>query len=360
VIGTGSSAVQLIPVVAQDAAQLTVFQRTANFSMPARNRPMTDEDLAAVKADYAARRELSRHSFTGLPGAVPTRSALEVSDAERREAFDRGWEEGGPHALLGQFVDMIVDREANAFAVEYACERIREIVRDPAVAERLCPVELSIGAKRICLDTEYYETYNRPNVELVDVRQTPIVGFTEDGLETSDGWRHRLDAVVLATGFDAMTGALLAIDIRGRDGVALGEAWATGPRTYLGLGVAGFPNLFIVAGPGSPSVLVNMVMAIEQHIDWIAECIAHLDAQGIAAIEPSRVAQEKWVDHVNEEASHSLRNAGNSWYRGVNIPGKPVVFMPYVAGLGPYRAICDAVAAEDYAGFELSGARIVA
>jgi cyclohexanone monooxygenase len=360
VVGTGSSGVQLIPVVARAAAHVTVFQRTANFSMPARNHRMTPEDLTAIRADYGSRREVSRHSFTGLPTPPPTRSALEVSEDERRKAFDRGWEAGGPHAVLGQFTNMIIDLESNTYGADYARERIRRIVRDPEVAERLCPKDLPLGAKRICLDTEYYETYNRPTVELVDVREAPIVGFTADGLQTADGRRHQLDCIVFATGFDAMTGALLAIDVRGRGGLSLSEAWRAGPATYLGLGVAGLPNLFIVAGPGSPSVLVNMVLAVEQHIDWIADCIAHLDANQIAAIEPSQEAQEQWVAHVNEEASRSLRNAGNSWYRGVNVPGKPVVFMPYVAGLGPYRTICDSVAADGYAGFELSGARVAA
>jgi cyclohexanone monooxygenase len=249
---------------------------------------------------------------------------------------------------------MLQSVEANAFGADFVRERIREMVRDPQVADRLCPSDHPLGAKRICVDTDYYETFNRDDVRLVDVRAAPILRFTERGVETADGEHHDLDVVAFATGFDAMTGALLALGIHGRRGVSLRDAWAEGPRTHLGLAIAGFPNLFIVTGPGSPSVFTNMVLAVEQHGDWIADCIAHVDGEGLVAIEPAVDAQEAWVSHVTEMANASLRSRGNSWYLGVNIPGKPRVFMPYVGGLGPYRAICDEVAADGYRGFLMS------
>jgi cyclohexanone monooxygenase len=351
VIGTGSTGIQLVPRLAEQARHVTVFQRTANYSMPARNRLLDEAEIAAVKATYADRRETSRWSMTGLPVEAPALSALEVSDEERRKAFDTGWREGGAHAVLGQYADMLQSLEANAFGADFVRERIREMVRDPQVADRLCPSDHPLGAKRICVDTYYYETFNRDDVRLVDVRSASIRRFTAHGIETADGEHHDLDVVAFATGFDAMTGALLALDVHGRGGVSLRDAWAEGPRTHLGLAIAGFPNLFVVTGPGSPSVFTNMVLAVEQHGDWIADCIAHLDAAGLVAIEPAVDAQEAWVSHVTEMAAASLRSRGNSWYLGVNIPGKPRVFMPYVGGLGPYRAICDAVAADGYRGF---------
>ncbi|MEA2305923.1 MAG: hypothetical protein QOH43_3203 [Solirubrobacteraceae bacterium] len=351
VIGTGSTGIQLVPRLAEQARHVTVFQRTANYSMPARNRLLDEAEIAAVKATYADRRETSRWSMTGLPVEAPALSALEVSDEERRKAFDTGWREGGAHAVLGQYADMLQSLEANAFGADFVRERIREMVRDPQVADRLCPSDHPLGAKRICVDTDYYETFNRDDVRLVDVRSASIRRFTAHGIETADGEHHDLDVVAFATGFDAMTGALLALDVHGRGGVSLRDAWAEGPRTHLGLAIAGFPNLFVVTGPGSPSVFTNMVLAVEQHGDWIADCIAHLDAAGLVAIEPAVDAQEAWVSHVTEMAAASLRSRGNSWYLGVNIPGKPRVFMPYVGGLGPYRAICDAVAADGYRGF---------
>jgi cyclohexanone monooxygenase len=356
VIGTGSTGIQLVPRLVEQARHVTVFQRTPNYSMPARNRLLDEAEVAAVKATYADRREKSRWSTTGLPVEAASLSALEVSDEQRRKAFDTGWREGGAHAVLGQYADMLQSLEANAFGADFVRERIREMVRDPRIAAKLCPSDHPLGAKRICVDTDYYETFNRDDVRLVDVRGAPIRRFTERGIETADGEHHDLDVVAFATGFDAMTGALLALEIHGRGGVSLSDAWADGPRTHLGLAIAGFPNLFVVTGPGSPSVFTNMVLAVEQHGDWIADCITYLDAEGLVAIEPAVDAQEAWVSHVTEMAAASLRSHGNSWYLGVNIPGKPRVFMPYVGGLGPYRAICDEVAADGYRGFLTSAA----
>lgn len=353
IIGTGSSGIQLIPELAREADQLVVFQRTANFCMPARNTDLSTDAARAVKAGYRERRSRARRSYLGVPMDVPRRSALEVSDAERREAFEAGWREGGANALLTKFYDLAVDQTANEFAAEFVRDKIREIVADPETAETLLPRGYPIGAKRVCVGTDYYETFNRENVSLVDVKKTPIQEFTATEVITSSA-SYPLDAVVFATGFDALTGSLLAIDITGRGGLALREAWAQGPRTYLGLAVAGFPNLFCICGPQSPSVASNMVASIEQHVDWIADCLDWADRHGISAIEPSVAAQDDWVEHVQQVAERTLRVRGDSWYLGANIPGKPRVFLPYIAGVGAYRTRCDQVAASGYVGFELS------
>jgi cyclohexanone monooxygenase len=352
VIGTGSTGIQVIPQIAEQAAELFVFQRTANFSMPARNRPLTPDELEAVKATYRERREKARWSFAGIPVDPATSSAHAASEEERRAAYDAGWQAGGAHALISQFADGLIDRVTNEFAADYARDRIREIVEDPEVAETLCP-DHPLGSKRICVDTHYYEVFNRPNVTLVDLREAPIDGFDAHHLRTAT-MAYELDAVVFATGFDAITGALLAIDIRGRDGIALREAWSGGPGTYLGVGISGFPNLFVVTGPFSPAVQVNVIMAIEQHVDWVADCIAHLDEHGFIAIEPTPEAQHAWVRHVGDVAAGTLRSATDSWWSGANVPGKPRVFMPYAGGLGAFRQICDDVAARGYDGFALS------
>jgi cyclohexanone monooxygenase len=285
---------------------------------------------------------------------LPEQTALEVTPEERRRMYEAGWERGGINSLSYAFTDFFTDEEANATAQEFARERIREIVRDPAVADALSPKH-HIGTKRTCVDIGYFDTYNRDNVELVDVRRAPIVEITPRGVRTSEG-EYEVDNIIFAIGFDAMTGALLEMDIRGRDGVALTEKWAAGPRTFLGLATAGFPNMFIVTGPGSPSVLSNMVLSIEQHVDWIADCIAHLRRHGLNRIEATLEAEDAWVDHVNRLADATLYPQATSWYLGANIPGKPRVFMPYVDGCGNYRRECDAVVARGYEGFVLDAA----
>ncbi len=351
VIGTGSSAIQSIPVIAQQAAQVTVFQRTPNFSVPAHNRPIDEAYERSWKDDYAARRQHARMLRTGIDYPLNPLSALEVSDEERERQYETCWAAGGT-AFMAAFSDLLRDEAANATARGFVHRQIRRIVKDPETAERLCPTGHPIGTKRICVDTDYYATYNRPNVRLVDLRATPIERITAGGLR-SIGEDFTFDALVLATGFDAMTGALLAIDIAGRDGVALREAWADGPVSYLGLMVAGFPNLFTVTGPGSPSVLSNMMVSIEQHVDWITDAIAAMRARGATTIEPVPEAQDDWVRHVAEVGASTLYPRANSWYMGVNVPGKPQVFMPYVGGVGTYREICDDIAARGYAGFRL-------
>jgi len=353
VIGTGSSGIQVIPVVARQAKQLYVFQRTPNFSLPAHNRPLEAAGVAALKARYAEHRQNARDSLFGVPWGINMQMALQVSPDDRSAQYEAAWKQGGATPMLVAYADLLASEPANQTVADFVRGKIRAIVRDPAIAERLSPRDHPLGTKRICVDTDYYDTFNRDNVTLVDARVAPIEEINETGLRTSAA-QYTLDSLIFATGFDAMTGALLAIDIRGRRGQSLKETWANGPRTYLGLAVAGFPNLFTVTGPGSPSVLSNVVVSIEQHVEWIAQCIAYLRAKGYASIEARSDSQEKWVAHVNEVAHTTLFPRANSWYTGANIPGKPRVFMPYVGGVGTYAQICRDVVAKGYEGFALS------
>jgi cation diffusion facilitator CzcD-associated flavoprotein CzcO len=355
VIGTGSSGIQSIPLIARQAAHLTVFQRTPNFTMPAKNAPLDRESVTARKARYREHRQAMRESRAGVVVPVPEESALSV-DAEAREAkFESAWEAGTLYGMVSAYNDLLVDRDANDTAADFVRTRIRDIVDDPEVAERLSPRNHPFGTKRPCLDTDYYATYNRDNVTLVDVRSTPIVEIIPTGVRTTTD-EYDLDAIVFATGFDAMTGPLLGPDITGAGGVALRDKWAAGPRTYLGIATAGFPNLFTITGPGSPSVLVNMLVAIEQHVDWVADCMAYLRERSLASIDATVDAEDTWVDHVNQVAHRTLFPAADSWYMGANVPGKPRVFMPYIGGFPRYREICDDVAADDYRGFTLTPA----
>lgn len=353
VIGTGSSAIQAIPVIAAQADAVTVFQRTPNFSIPSRNKPMDAEYEGWWKREYAAHRAVARTMRTGILYQINDKGALDVPAAERDAIYRRRWEAGGT-AFMGAFGDLITSQAANDTAADFVRDRIREIVRDPRTAEALAPKDHPIGTKRICVDTSYFETYNRPNVTLVNLRETPLEAITATGVRTGAG-EVAVDAIVFATGFDAMTGALLALDIRGRDGLALAEKWAAGPRTHLGLMTAGFPNLFMITGPGSPSVLSNMMVSIEQHVDWIGDCLAALGRRQAALIEPTEAAEEAWVRHGMEVANRTLYPRAASWYMGANVPGKPRVFLPYIGGVGTYREICDEIAADGYRGFRISG-----
>ena len=352
VIGTGSSAIQSIPIIAAQAAQLTVFQRTANFSIPAHNAPIDPDYERTMTERYTDIRRHARASTSGIiPKAVNEQSALAVSDEERRREFESRWAQGG-FAIGGAFADLAINREANDTAAEFVRAKIRAIVHDPATAELLCPRDYPFATKRLCVDTDYFETFNRDNVSLVDVKRAPIEEITPAGLRTTDA-EYAFDCLVFATGFDAMTGALLSIDIRGRAGATLKQAWEGGPRTYLGIQVAGFPNLFTITGPGSPSVLSNMIVSIEQHVDWITDCVEYMRAHEVPYIEATVEAQDRWVDHVNEVAGFTLFPQADSWYVGANIPGKPRVFMPYVGGVGTYAQKCDEVVANGYEGFAL-------
>jgi cation diffusion facilitator CzcD-associated flavoprotein CzcO len=355
VIGTGSTAIQAIPRIATQAAHLVVFQRTPNFSMPAWNGPLDPAFQRQRKATYREHRRQARESAIGVPvevTALSTMSALAVSPEERQREMESRWTYGG-FRLVGSFNDVLINKQANETVAEFVRQKIRAIVHDADVADLLCPKDHPIGTKRPCVDIAYFQTYNRDNVTLVNVRHAPIAEITPTGLRTQDA-AYDLDSIVFATGFDAMTGALFNMDIRGRGGKTLKEAWAEGPRTYLGLMTAGFPNMFTMTGPGSPSVLSNMVVSIEQHVDWIADCLQYLRAHDLRCIEPTVAAQDLWVGHVNEIGNDTLYPEANSWYVGANIPGKPRVFMPYVGGVGTYRKTCDEVAANGYQGFTQS------
>ncbi len=349
VIGTGSSAVQSIPLIAEQADRVIVFQRTPAYAVPAHNRPLDPAEVEQVKADYPRWREVARNTGTGFGGhlAAPLVGALEVDEEERRRVYDERWAAGGL-AFLGSFNDLMFVPAANDTAADYVREKIAEIVDDPELARRLSPATV-IGCKRMCVDTGYYETYNRENVELVDLSGSPIERLTATGIEVA-GTVHECDAVVFATGFDAMTGAIDRIDIRGRGGLALKEKWAAGPLTYLGLQVNDFPNLFMITGPGSPSVLTNMVVAIEQHVEWIRDVIEKMHTEALATIEPEADAEADWVAYVNAVAELTLFNGCSSWYLGTNVPGKPRVFMP-LPGFLDYKQRCDEVAAAGYEGF---------
>jgi cation diffusion facilitator CzcD-associated flavoprotein CzcO len=352
-VGTGSTGIQAAPVIAQTAAHLTVFQRTANYSVPARNAPLSPEALQQLKRDFPEIKRIMRETTNGHPFRISERSALEASDDERYALYEAAWAKGGLQ-FRATFADIVSDLKANETAARFIKDKIRQIVRDPATAALLADIDHPYAAKRPPIDSDYFETFNRPNVALVDVRRMPIQRITRAGIVTTEA-EYPLDIIVFATGFDAMTGPLLRLNIQGRDGVALRNAWAAGPRSYLGLQVTGFPNLFTITGPGSPSVLCNMPVAIEQHVDWITNCIAELRARGVERIEAKPDAADAWVAEVNQAAEATLLpQASSSWYLGANVPGKPRVFMPYAGGLAHYRRICDDVAARNYAGFELT------
>lgn len=349
-IGTGSSAIQIAPLIAAEADSLMIFQRTASYSIPAHNASMDADHEKTIKADYARFREQNSQRYAALnnnPNSVP---ALEVSAAERESNYQQRWEAGGL-PFLASFSDLATSLEANKTAAEFIRNKIRGIVKDPIVAELLCP-QTVMGCKRLCVDSDYYQTFNRDNVSLIDVNACPIERITSAGIKTANQ-EYEFDVLIMATGFDAMTGALLRIDIRGRDGLSLRKKWRDGPKNYLGLTVNGFPNFFTITGPGSPSVLANMIVAIEQHVEWIGDCLQHLRANSVSTIEASSKAEDHWVRLVNKIANKTLFPSGcNSWYTGANIPGKPRIFMPYL-GYPSYVEKCEQVASTGYRGFEL-------
>ena len=352
VIGTGSSGVQTIPELAKQAAHLFVFQRTPTFSLPAGNRPLKDAEVQEIKQNYVDLRNRARASPTGMASdPLPTQSALKVTPQEREVAYEFRWQAGGT-AYTRTYKDIMLVAESNETAADFARRKIQSRVSDPVLAEKLTPKDIHIGTKRLCLDTQYFETFNRDNVSLVDIRSTPIQEINGVGVKTNDA-EYKLDALIFATGFDAMTGAILNIDIRTSSGLTMEEKWRAGPLTYLGLMTAGFPNLFMVTGPGSPSVLSNVVVSIEQHVEWISDCIQHLTSNSYEQIEATQAAENNWVAHVNQLANTTLFLNANSWYLGANVPGKPRVFMPYVGGVGRYREECTAVANNGYTGFDI-------
>ncbi len=353
IIGTGASGIQTIPVVAKEAKHLTVFQRSANFSVPSVNYVLPPEVVKKHKENYKqARAEADRTPF-GISGyPPPTKSLLEDSAEAREEIFEKKWNTGGNISFLYGYKDVLTNKEANEQLSDFVRRKIRGIVKDAKVAEILCPNDHYIGTKRLPLDIGYFETYNRDNVSLVNIKNAPIVEITEKGIKTTDA-EYEFDAIIFATGFDAMTGAIMDIDIQVSDGHELRQKWSEGPKTYLGIMTAGFPNMLIITGPGSPSVKTNMISAIEQHVDWIFDLLKCVKESQYKRVEAELEAEESWVKHVNEVADSTLYPLANSWYVGANIPGKPRVFMPYVAGLDKYRVICNEVAAEGYRGISL-------
>ena len=350
VIGTGSSGIQAIPAIARQASNLVVFQRTANFSIPAWNEPLKPEVEQAWKNRYHEHRSRARE--VGTLYEFSDKAASQVDQPEREREYERRWNKGGVN-FVHSFNDLMLDQRSNDSIADFVRAKIRGIVKDPQVAESLCPTDHPLGSKRICVDTGYYGVYNRDNVKLVDLKKTPIQQVTPTGVSTSDA-NYELDALVCATGYDALTGAVLNIDIRGKGGQTLADKWAHGPRTHLGLMTCGFPNMFIVTGAGSPSVLVNMVVGIEQHVEWIGDCLNYLRTHGLDTIEATKKAEDRWVEHVNQAAGKTLFPMANSWFLGANIPGKPRVFMPYVAKIGVYRKECQQVADAGYEGFTLA------
>ena len=352
IIGTGSSAVQSIPVIAEDAASLTVFQRTANYSIPAHNRPLESEEVLKIKQNYSDIRARAKKNRAGIAGMeVGTEKAMDVDEEVRKSEYQRRWENEGT-GFTAAYIDIGTDLMANETAASFVKEKIKEVVKDPIKAELLSPTN-TIGCKRLCIDTNYFETYNNDHVHIVDVNKTPIKGLTRNGIETTER-EYNFDIVVFAIGFDAMTGALLSIDIRGKDDVSLKEKWSEGPRTYLGLASEGFPNMFTITGPGSPSVLSNMMTSIEQHVDWISGFVSHIEDRDKTTVEANKDDEDSWMDHVAEVADGTLRYSCNSWYVGANIPGKKRIFLPYAGGLPQYSDICDKVADEGYSGFTIS------
>ncbi|MFT5171947.1 MAG: cyclohexanone monooxygenase [Gammaproteobacteria bacterium] len=354
IIGTGSSGVQSIPHIAEQAAHLHVFQRTANFILPAENRPQDLQHEREHKATYRDRRKAAYDTPFGIAGyPPPSEGALEASAEEREAAYASKWAQGGSISFLYAYNDLLLDEAANETAAEFVRQRIRATVNDPVTAERLCPTDHPIGTKRLILDTNYYQTYNRANVDLVDARSAPIERITETGLRTADT-EYEFDAIVFATGFDAMTGAMKEIDIRADGGAEISTKWADGPRTYLGIMMAGFPNLFMVTGPQSPGVKSQMILSIEEHVNFIARCLEHMNQQGYTRIEAEQSAEDQWVVHNNEVANATLYPKANSWYMGANIPGKTRIFMPYVGGVHRYHKRCNEIIDNDFEGFAMT------
>jgi cation diffusion facilitator CzcD-associated flavoprotein CzcO len=350
VIGTGATGIQVATELAEQVEHLTVFQRTPNYALPLGNHPLDAEFRQQYKENYEEIWEWVRHNFSGHDYDPIEKNTNEATPEERDRAYQERWDRGGFGLWLGNYDDILEDREANNAVSEWVRQKIRERIDDPETAEKLTPTDHAFGTKRVPLENGYYEIFNQDNVDLVDVKETPIEGITPTGVRTEAG-EYEFDALVFATGFDAMTGPYNKIDIRGRDGELLRDKWAEGPRTYLGLMSAGYPNLFAITGPQSPSVLTNMPVAIEQHVDYISGVIGHMQDNGLEAVEPTREAEDEWVDHSQEVAHATLLPESATWYMGANIPGKPQVFLPYLGGLGPYREKCDEIATNGYEGF---------
>ena len=352
-IGTGSTGIQAAPEIAKTAGHLHVFQRTPNYSVPARNAPLSDVFKKQFHDDYEEIKEAVRSTPNGHPFRISETKVFEHNESERKKVYEDAWSKGGLQ-FRATYQDLTTNKEANDTAADFLREKIKTIVHDKKTADSLSDINYPYAGKRPPIDTNYFETYNKPNVSLVDIRKDPIKEIFDNGLRTFSD-EFELDIIVFATGFDAMTGSILKMDIKGRDNSSIKNIWSVGPKTYLGLQVAGFPNMFFLTGPGSPSVLTNMPRAIEQHVDWVTECISHMESNNLNSVEATPEAVESWVDHVNDTANKTLLpKAKHSWYLGANVPGKPRVFMPYTGGLNNYRDICNKIAKDGYAGFLFS------
>lgn len=352
VIGTGSSGIQIVPVVAEQAEHLHVFQRTPSFTLPMRNRKLDADYVAHIKAHYPSLRQAARHSLTGGVRPITMRPLFSVTPAEREKLMEEAWQHSGLH-FLGLFSDLLTNKEANEVVAEFVRGKIAETVKDPETARRLTPQGYPIFARRPCLDTGYYEAFNRDNVTLHDCLEHPIVEITEKGIRTDQG-EVEVDIIIAAIGYDALTGAMLSMDVKGRGGRTLKEKWADGGRSHLGLMIEGFPNMFVIAGPNGPSALANFILLNEQNVDWVADCISHLNEQGLRSIEANLDAEAGWMKKVTSLGSATLYPTANTWYTGANVPGKPRTFPVYIGGLGRYREICAEAASEGYNGFTLA------
>jgi len=352
VIGNGSSGVQTIPVVAVEAEHLYVFQRTPQYTTPAQNHPYDHEYIKQAKENFHEMRRMVHESMAGVPLQFGERSALEDTPEERREVYEKAWQKGGVISYV--YRDLMSDEEANETVNEFIRSKIRETVKKPEVAEKLMPTYF-YATKRAVIDTNYYETFNRDNVTLVDVKNTPIEEITAKGVRTADGEEYELDILIFATGYDGMTGPLFKLDLRGKDGVLLKDKWDNGSqvRSYYGLATAGFPNMFMITGPQSPSVAGNMPIAIEQHVEWISDCLNYLREHDIKTIEANVTAEENWSEHCKDVVEKTLYAKSDSWYTGANIEGKPRSFNIYLGGYGPYNQMITEMALKGYEGFKL-------
>lgn len=352
-IGTGSSGIQSTPVIAEQAKHLTVFQRTANYSVPARNHDLTDEMRQKLEDDYEEMRRLVLASPIGMPFEIPQKSALEESDEERKATLDRLWEIGSFRFMFTSYHDIVFDLKANATVAGYIEAKIRDTVTDPAKADVLCEFNHPVGTKRPPIDTNYYETFNRDNVAIVSIRKNPIREVTPDGMTMENGDHYEFDSIVFATGFDTVTGTLNRLNLSGKGGLSLTDKWQDGPQAYLGLCTAGFPNLFMITGPGSPGILTNFPGCIEQNVDWIADVMSRMRETDAVEIEATEEAERQWVADIAAVADTTLFPTVDSWYMNTNLPGKPRVFTAYFNGMHTYAEICADVAANDYKGFEM-------
>ena len=338
VIGTGSTGIQIVQEVGPQAGELFVFQRTPSFTMPMRNVPLEPDYVAEVKRNYAGLRESARNSPAGGIRPASTRAFFSVTPAQRLSLMEDAWKQGGL-AMLGTFSDLLVNEEANEHVAEFVRGKIGEMVKDPVTAEKLKPRGYPIFARRPCLDSSYYETFNLPTVHLMDCNEDPIVEITDKGVRTRSG-EVELDMLIFATGYDGLTGAMLAVDVQGRDGLRVSQKWSEGARSYLGIMMAGFPNLFMTTGPNGPAALANIIRISENDVDWIADAMRHMSATGQKAMEPTTEAEDGWMKTVAALSQRSLLNKAKTWYLGANVKDKPQGLSMFTGGFPKYREYC--------------------